>query len=105
MVLSKEEFKEKLKTVIGDRTDDEALSIIEDFTDTYEDLESKTVSVEEDGENWKEKYEALDEEWRKKYRDRFFSGDVEEEVDTVEEKEIIEEEKKEDVEDILEKLF
>ena len=103
MVLTKDEFMEKLKTVVGDRTDDEALTIIEDFTDTYDDLDGKVI---EDPEDWKGKYEALDEEWRKKYKERFFSGD------TVEEKEEKEEEIKEDddkeeetVEEILEKMF
>lgn len=107
MVLTKDEFMEKLKTVIGDRTDDEALTIIEDFTDTYDDLDGKVIEkIVEDPEDWKGKYEALDEEWRKKYKERFFSGD------TVEEKEVKEEEIKEDdedeeesVEEILDKMF
>ena len=71
--LSQNEFMEKLKTFIGDRTDDEAISFIEDCKDT----------ITEDKDEWKNKYDALvkekddlDKEWRKKYTDRFFSSDT-----------------------------
>ena len=66
--LSKEEFMSRLNKLVGDDASDEALSIIEDFTDTYNELESKSA----DPENWKEKYETNDKEWREKYRKRFF---------------------------------
>lgn len=60
MKLSKEELLEKVKTYVCDRTDDETISLIEDINDSVD-----------DGENWKEKYEALDNEWREKYIARF----------------------------------
>lgn len=70
--LSQKEFMEKLKTFIGDRTDDDAISFIEDCKDT----------ITEDKDEWKDKYDALvkekdelDKEWRKKYTDRFFTSD------------------------------
>lgn len=69
-VLTKEELQTKLKDFIGDRTDDDAIQFIEDVNDTYDDIVSKN-----DGEDWKTKYQENDAEWRKKYRDRFFSGD------------------------------
>lgn len=62
MKLSKEELLEKVKTYVGDRTDDETISLIEDINDSVEVV---------DGENWKEKYDALDNEWREKYIARF----------------------------------
>ena len=103
MVLAKEDFMEKLKSVVGDRTDDEALTIIEDFTDTYDDLDKRS---NEDPEDWKGKYEQLDEEWRKKYKERFFSSEGGEVIeDTVEEKEELEDEKEESVEDILDEIY
>lgn len=63
MKLSKEELLEKVKTYVGDRTDDETISLIEDISDSME--------VAGDGENWKEKYEELDNQWREKYIARF----------------------------------
>ena len=71
-VLTKDEFMTKLKTIIGDRTDDEAIGFIEDCKDT----------IEGDKDDWKGKYDAvvkekdeLDKMWRQKYTDRFFSPD------------------------------
>lgn len=63
MKLSKEELLEKVKVYVGDRTDDETISLIEDISDSME--------VTDDTENWKEKYEELDNQWREKYIARF----------------------------------
>lgn len=65
-VLSREEYLKRLSAIVVGDTDED-LKNIEDFTDTYDDLTSKT-----DTENWKQKYEDNDAEWRKKYKDRFF---------------------------------
>lgn len=59
--LAYSELKEKLTNFIGDRTDDEALTILEDVADT----------LTEEPEDWHEKYNQLDADWRKRYRDRF----------------------------------
>lgn len=69
-VLTKDDFFAKLKTLIGDDNSDDTIKILEDFTDTYNSLESE----KNDTTNWKEKYENNDKEWRKKYTDRFFNG-------------------------------
>ena len=70
--LTKKEFMEKVNLIVGDRTDDEALSFIEDCKDTFS----------SDGDDWKAKYEAevqakeeLDKTWRQKYKDAFFAED------------------------------
>ena len=63
MKLSKEQLIEKVKAYVGDRTDDESISLIEDVSDSME--------VTEYSENWKEKYEELDNQWREKYIARF----------------------------------
>ena len=76
LIKSVEELMEWVKEKIGDDTSDEALTIIEDFTDTfnnYEELVRDTV-------DWKQKYNELDSVWRKRYRERFFSGTSPEEV-------------------------
>ena len=70
--LTQKEFMDKLKVFIGDRTDDDAISFIEDCKDT----------ITDDKDDWQQKYndvvkekDELDKDWRKKYTDRFFSSD------------------------------
>ena len=90
MKLSREELLEKVKNYVGDRTDDESISLIEDINDTV---------TESDSEDWKSKYDELDKSWREKYKARFFSGKKEEtEEDTEEDTE----EEKESYEDLFE---
>lgn len=72
MVKTKDEIIDSLKTLIGDKTDDTALSLLEDVTDTFDDFANKNNS--NDNTDWEKKYNELDETWRKKYRDRFFDG-------------------------------
>lgn len=72
-VLNKEDLFNKIRERIGDATDEETLTFVEDVTDTFNDLETKATG---DGTDWKAKYDELDESWKKKYRDRFF-GDIE----------------------------
>jgi hypothetical protein len=76
MKLTKEQYLSKLQTLIGDNTDDEALTVLEDFTDTYNEMEN---AITNDGENWEQKFKENDEAWKKKYRDRFFNPQPEEE--------------------------
>lgn len=71
-VLSKEDFFARLHTRIGEDTSDEAISFLEDMTDTFNDLEKRATG---DGVNWEQKYHDLDESWKKRYRHRFFSGE------------------------------
>lgn len=73
-VISKEDLLRRISERIGDDNSDEALSLLEDVSDTIKDFE------ERDSEDWKTKYEENDEKWRKKYRDRFENGapDIEE---------------------------
>lgn len=68
--LTQTEFMNKVKSIIGDRTDDEAISFLEDCKDT----------IEGDKDDWKTKYdtvvkekEELDKQWREKYTNTFFS--------------------------------
>lgn len=68
--LEREEFFNRIRERIGDDTSDEALKFMEDIADTYDELEGRARG---DGEDWKAKYEELDAEWRKRYRDRFFN--------------------------------
>ena len=71
-VLGKEEFFNRVKEHVGDDTSDESIAFIEDMTDTYIALEQSS----KDETDWKSKYEELDENWKKRYRDRFFDDNA-----------------------------
>lgn len=65
-VRTRDEILAAIRSRLGDDTSDDALTIIEDIDDTFKDYETRT------GEDWKSKYDELDGQWRKRYRDRFF---------------------------------
>lgn len=69
MVRSKDEILASIQSKIGEDTSDEAIKLVEDINDTFEDL---TTRVSEAGD-WKAKYEQNDADWRKKYTERFFT--------------------------------
>ena len=71
-IKSREELLKSLNTLIGDNSTDENLAILEDVTDTLKDYEEKTA----DQTDWKSKYEQNDADWRKKYKERFLSGET-----------------------------
>lgn len=86
MVRPKDELLEVIKSILPDSTTDDALSLIEDVSDT---LDNTTNT---DNEDWKKRYEENDKMWRERYRDRFFSPTndnlpKEDEVDEVDEEE------------------
>lgn len=70
-IRTREEILESIRNIVGDRTDDNTLQVLEDVTDTLADFENKTANQTD----WKAKYEENDEDWRKKYAERFYSGD------------------------------
>ena len=78
-IVERDELIRRISEKVGN--DDEALSIIEDLTDT---IDSYKV---DDGSDWKRKYEENDEAWRNRYKERFLSGEE------------IKDEQKEDVKD------
>ena len=55
-IKTKEELLASLKQTFGDNTDDATLSLIEDVTDTYDDLNSK---AKPDGKDWKAEAERI----------------------------------------------
>lgn len=71
-VKNKDEILEAIKTRIGDNTDDETISLLEDVSDTLADLETRASD-----EHWKTKYEENDKLWRERYTNRFFSKEPE----------------------------
>ena len=82
-ISSREDILNRISTIIGERTDDDAIGLLEDVTDTLNDYDNR---VKESGD-WKKKYEENDKSWRDKYRERFYNApetqdDYEEEDET-----------------------
>ena len=67
---------EELRNVIGDRTEDDALALIERVSElesqSIDDLKNKITELEN-------QMKQLDEDWRKRYRDRFYEGEEKDE--------------------------
>lgn len=82
-VLNKADLLAKVGKIVGDNTSDDALSLLEDLSETYDDLEKKTGGESE----WKTKYEENDKMWRQKYRDRFLQATPKEDEEKPEEPE------------------
>lgn len=61
------EILASVSAVIGDNTSDEALTLLEDIQDTFND---------KDNTDWKQKYEQNDADWRNRYKERFLTGDT-----------------------------
>lgn len=73
-VKTREELMTSLNTLLGENNSDEALSFLDDVSDTYDDLTRRANS----DEDWETKYSELDAEWRERYRQRFnepYEGD------------------------------
>lgn len=82
-VKTRDEIVEAVRERIGEDTSDEAISLLEDVTDTFTDYETRVA----DKTDWKTKYDELDASWRKKYMERF-SGKTGEEVKKEQEEQI-----------------
>ena len=89
-VRTRDEILAAIRSHLGDDTSDDALTIIEDIDDTFKDYETRI------GEDWKGKYDELDAQWRKRYRDRFFQKAGNEETSSEDVKDDNEEDLKEE---------
>lgn len=76
-VRSKAEILELIRERVGDDTSDEALTIIEDITDTLDDYDARIAG----SGDWQRRYEVNDAAWRQRYRDRFFGSGNEDLID------------------------
>lgn len=79
MKLTREDYLKSIASIIGDRTDDEALKFVEDMTDTFDenvntDAEEIINTLNATIAELTAKNKTIDEDWRKKYRDRFYGG-------------------------------
>lgn len=72
MVLKSDEAMAQLKKLVGDDTSEDTISFIENISDTLTSLESKANNNSDMIP--KSELDRVNEEWAKKYRDRFFEG-------------------------------
>lgn len=70
-IRTRDEIMETIRARIGESTDDNDISFLEDMTDTLNDYETRIS----DSGNWKERYEENDREWRERYKERFFNDE------------------------------
>lgn len=70
IIESREALTNRLQTLIGDRTDDEALNFINDALETYDSRSTGGITQEEHNRLMNE----ADQSWRQRYRDAFFNG-------------------------------
>lgn len=77
-VRTREEIVAQVTGVIGDSTSDSAISLLEDLTDTFGELENRAKG---DGKDWKAEAERIDKEWREKYVKRFTTGKTDDDDD------------------------
>lgn len=79
MKLTREEYMASIASIIGERTDDEALKFVEDMTDTFDgnvntDAEATINTLNATIAKLTDKNKSIEADWRKKYRDRFYGG-------------------------------
>ena len=86
MVKTKDEIMEEIRAYIGDRSDDDTISLVENISDTIDDYAAHG--------DYEAKLLDIEAEWRRRYIDRFMTGDNKKDV---EEKEKADEIKIEDL--------
>lgn len=75
-VKTRDEIMSQLQSIIGEDTSDETLAFIQDVSDTLgNDNSAQRITQLET------QLEDQDKEWRKKYRDAFFTGKPDETLD------------------------
>lgn len=76
-----DEIMSSAKSLFTDNSSDEVLSFLEDLTDSY--TEQDVTSYEDKIAELKKKVEDIENEWREKYKARFFES--KNEIDVVDE--------------------
>lgn len=80
-IKTKDEILASIKEHFAEDSSDETIAFIEDVTDTFTDLETKANG---DGKDWKAEAKRIDDEWRERYKARFFSASKETEEPEIE---------------------
>lgn len=75
-IRTREEIMSQLQGIIGEDTSDETLTFIQDVSDTLGDTNAAQRITELETQ-----LQTQDAEWRKKYRDAFFTGKLDESIE------------------------
>ena len=67
-IRTRDELMNSIKDYLGEDTSDEALTLVQDISDTLGDSNAQTVA------DLRQQLKDQDANWRKRYRDTFFSG-------------------------------
>ena len=80
MIRTKDEIIESIQLKFAGDNSDEAIALLEDVSDTIDDLAAKAAG---DGKDWEAEAKRIDAEWRERYKARFMTGKPveEEEID------------------------
>lgn len=70
VIQNREELTNRLQTILGDRTDDDALNFLQDSLDTFDAHSAGGMTQAEHDRLMQE----ADNAWRARYRDAFFKG-------------------------------
>lgn len=70
IIQNREELTARLQTLLGDRTDDDALNFMQDAFDTFDSHSAGGITQAEHDRLMNE----ADQAWRQRYRDAFFKG-------------------------------
>lgn len=70
-ILNRNDYFARLESRLANDASPEAISFLEDMTDTYNDLENKANG---DGIDWEQRFKDNDAMWRARYQNRFFNG-------------------------------
>lgn len=77
-VVEKGELMRRIREILGEAPDEYGLGLMEDLADTLDSNSAGTATREqveaEVREEFQEKLDNMDKEWRKKYADRFENG-------------------------------
>lgn len=76
MILNREELFDNLQVILNGNTNDDIVTFLEDLSDTYDSF-SNNGFTQEDIDT---AVNAKDEEWRKKYTERFFKTPIEPQI-------------------------
>lgn len=77
MKRTKEELLSQIKVIIGDNTSDEVLTLLTDINDTLDgSTDTEVVELRQKVTDLETKVKETDEAWRQKYRDAFFSPQI-----------------------------
>lgn len=69
-ILTEDEFNNRLKEYVGERSSESDISFIEDMTDTFTSYKDRNS----DYNDLQSRYDKLNDEWTERYKKRFFEG-------------------------------